>query len=307
MSVGKEAKGGPALHAGMPQQPGTEMNTTDVSKNAERTSKAGRDLPAAIGVGVGFGVLLVLGLFVQPVLVAVASAAAGLGAWELGQVFNTRRGYGIPALLLGLLSAAIVVCSYAFGFAGLGISLAVSLLVLLLGSFLPRADRTVSAMRSWSGSLLALLWVPLMLGIALVYFQTDRGTYGILMILLMAISNDTFGYIAGVNWGKHPMAPKISPKKSWEGLAGSYIGSALVGSIALAVMGEPWYGALPLAAVMVIASTAGDLTESVFKRRMGVKDMSNILPGHGGMMDRLDSILFAVAAGCLLFTFVIPL
>ena len=103
------------------------------------------------------------------------------------------------------------------------------------------------------------------------------------------------------------MAPKISPKKSWEGLAGSFIGSAVVGAIALAVMGSPWYWAIPLAAVMVVASTAGDLVESVFKRRMGVKDMSNILPGHGGMMDRLDSILFAAAAGCLIFRFIMPL
>ena len=83
-----------------------------------------------------------------------------------------------------------------------------------------------------SGSALALLWVPLMLGIAMVYFQTDHGERGILMILLMAICNDTFGFIAGVNWGKHPMAPKISPKKSWEGLAGSFVGSAVVGAIA---------------------------------------------------------------------------
>ena len=258
-----------------------------------RSAKAGRNLPAAIGVGVGFGVLLVLGLIYQPIFVAVATVSAALGAWEIGHVLNTRRGYGIPEYLLGGLSGAIVVVAFLFGFTGLGIALAVSLLVLLLSSALVRADRQVSLGKSLSGSALALLWVPLMLGIAMVYFQTEHGERGILMILLMAICNDTFGFIAGVNWGKHPMVPKISPKKSWEGLAGSFIGSAVVGAIALAVM--------------VIASTAGDLVESVFKRRMGVKDMSNILPGHGGMMDRLDSILFAAAAGCLIFRFIMPL
>lgn len=129
-------------------------------------------------------------------------------------MLNTRRGYGIPEYLLGGLSAAIVVVSYLFGFTGLGIALAVSLLALLLSSALVRADRQVSLGKSLSGSTLALLWVPLMLGIAMVYFQTDHGERGILMILLMAICNDTFGFIAGVNWGKHPMAPKISRRKA---------------------------------------------------------------------------------------------
>ena len=295
----KEARGAPPA-----PQPSQQTAATSVKS---RSAKAGRNLPAAIGVGVGFGVLLVLGLIYQPVFVAVATGAAALGAWEIGHVLNTRRGYGIPEYLLGGLSGAIVAVSYLFGFTGLGIALAVSLLVLLLSSALVRADRQVSLGKSLSGSALALLWVPLMLGIAMVYFQTEHGERGILMILLMAICNDTFGFIAGVNWGKHPMVPKISPKKSWEGLAGSFIGSAVVGAIALAVMDSPWYWAIPLAAVMVIASTAGDLVESVFKRRMGVKDMSNILPGHGGMMDRLDSILFAAAAGCLIFRFIMPL
>ena len=202
--------------------------------------------------------------------------------------------------------AVLVVVSYLSGFTGLGIALAVSLLALLLSSASCVLTVRVSLGKSLSGSALTLLWVPLMLGIAMVYFQTDHGERGILMILLMAICNDTFGFIAGVNWGKHPMAPKISRRKLG-GLAGSFVGSAVVGSIALAVMGSPWYWAIPLAAVMVVASTAGDLVESVFKRRMGVKDMSNILPGHGGMMDRLDSILFAAAAGCLIFRFIMPL
>ncbi len=255
MSARKEAK--EERSAPPAPQSSPQTATTPVKS---RSAKAGRNLPAAIGVGVGFGVLLALGLMYQPIFVAIATGAAALGAWEIGHVLNTRRGYGIPEYLLGGLSGAIVVVSYLFGFTGLGIALAVSLLVLLLSSALVRADRQVSLGKSLSGSALALLWVPLMLGIAMVYFQTDHGERGVLMILLMAICNDTF-----------------------------------------------WYWAIPLAAVMVVASTAGDLVESVFKRRMGVKDMSNILPGHGGMMDRLDSILFAAAAGCLIFRFIMPL
>ncbi len=303
MSARKEAK----EERSAPPAPQSSRQTAATPVKS-RSAKAGRDLPAAIGVGVGFGVLLVLGLIYPPIFVVVAAGSAVLGAWEIGHVLNTCRGYGIPEYLLGGLAGAIVVVSYLCGFTGLGIALAVSLLVLLVSSALMRADRQVSLGKSLSGSALALLWVPLMLGIAMVYFQTtDHGERGILMILLMAICNDTFGFIAGVNWGKHPMAPKISPKKSWEGLAGSFIGSAVAGAIALAFMGSPWYWAIPLAAVMVVASTTGDLVESTFKRRMGVKDMSNTLPGHGGMMDRLDSILFAAAAGCLIFQFIMPL
>lgn len=163
MSTRKEAKeerGAPPAPQPSPQTAATPVKS--------RSAKAGRNLPAAISVGVGFGVLLVLGLIYQPVFVAIATGAAALGAWEIGHVLNTRRGYGIPEYLLGALSGAIVVVSYLFGFTGLGIALAVSLLALLLSSALVRADRQVSLGKSLSGSALALLWVPLMLGIAMV-------------------------------------------------------------------------------------------------------------------------------------------
>lgn len=178
------------------------MNTT--SENAKPASKAGRNLPAAIGVGVSFGLVLVLGLFIQPVLVAFAAVAAGIGVWEVTTVLNTRRGYGIPAVPLGILSTVSVACGYAAGFGGLWLAVGVTLLLLLLASYAPRADRRVSPLRSWAGGLLAVLWIPLMLGTAMVYFRSEHGVQGILMILLMAISNDTFGYIAGVNWGQAP-------------------------------------------------------------------------------------------------------
>ena len=237
MSTRKEAKeerGAPPAPQPSPQTAATPVKS--------RSAKAGRNLPAAISVGVGFGVLLVLGLIYRAGFVASRYRRGSFGRLGNWARAHTRRGYGIPEYLLGALSGAIVVVSYLFGFTGLGIALAVSLLVLLLSSALVRADRQVSLGKSLSGSALALLWVPLMLGIAMVYFQTDHGERGILMILLMADLHDTFGFIAGVNWGKHPMAPKISPKKSWEGLAGSFVGSAVVGAIALAVMGSPGIG-----------------------------------------------------------------
>lgn len=284
-----------------PQGSGSIQHTKPVTK-------AGRNLSAAIGVGVAFGALLILGLFFPPVLVATAAGAGGVGAWEVATVLNTKRGYGIPACVTGLLAALIVVVSYPLGVTGLVAGTLTAAVILTAAMTLPGNRRTAPLLPAMLGMLGTLAWVPVLLGIAVVYLSsTERGWAGVLMILLMAIGNDTFGYIAGVNWGKHPMAPKISPKKSWEGLAGSMVGSAIVAVIALVVLGQPWWYSLLLAPVMVIASTVGDLTESVVKRRLGVKDMSNILPGHGGMMDRLDSILFAAATGCLIFGTIMPL
>jgi len=242
-------------------------------------------------------------------MVFTAALTAGVGAWEVAHVLNDKRGHGIPAVATGALTVMTVVASYIHGVLGLVMCTAVSAVILLVWTLhLSGRRRTANIPAATFGVLGTLLWVPVLMSIPIVYLgSVERGWLGILMILLMAISNDTFGYIAGVNWGRHPMAPKISPKKSWEGLAGSIIGSALVAIVTLIIVGQPWWYGLLVAPVMVVASTAGDLMESVVKRRLGVKDMSNILPGHGGMMDRLDSILFAAAAGCLIFGTVMPL
>jgi phosphatidate cytidylyltransferase len=122
------------------------------------------------------------------------------------------------------------------------------------------------------------------------------------VMLLLVVSNDTFGYLVGASLGKHPMAPKISPKKSWEGFAGSIGGAMLIGILAcLFVLDKPWWVGAVLAVGLVAASTAGDLAESMVKRELGIKDMSSILPGHGGVMDRLDSIVFASPAAFILY------
>jgi len=121
--------------------------------------------------------------------------------------------------------------------------------------------------------------------------------------LLLVVANDTFGYLVGASLGKHPMAPKISPKKTWEGFAGSIAGAVIVGVLAsVFVLGSPWWVGVVLAVGMVAAATAGDLAESMVKRELGIKDMSSILPGHGGVMDRLDSIVFAAPTAFILFS-----
>ena len=129
------------------------------------------------------------------------------------------------------------------------------------------------------------------------------GAWQIATLLLLVVANDTFGYLVGASLGKHPMAPKISPKKSWEGFAGSMAGATAVGVLAAVfLLDKPWWVGVVLAVGMVAAATAGDLSESMVKRELGIKDMSSILPGHGGVMDRLDSIVFASPVAFILYS-----
>ena len=119
--------------------------------------------------------------------------------------------------------------------------------------------------------------------------------------------SDLGGYVFGVLWGKHPMAPKISPKKSWEGFAGSVTFGVLagVGMTIFALDAQFWIGII-LGLVLVAAGTCGDLVESLIKRDVGIKDMSSFVPGHGGVMDRLDSLLLAAPPAWLLMTLLLP-
>jgi phosphatidate cytidylyltransferase len=129
----------------------------------------------------------------------------------------------------------------------------------------------------------------------------------VLTVLACVVLSDTGGYVAGVFFGKHPMAPKASPKKSWEGLAGSLIATGVGGALLLAFLfDEPWWHGAILGVIVSAAAVLGDLTESILKRDLGIKDMSNLLPGHGGLMDRLDSVVFAAPTAFMLLTLLAP-
>lgn len=276
----------------------------DLKAEPPKKSKAGRNLPAAIGVGVVLGALVVIGLFYVPwLLVALAAAAAGVGTWEVVNGLNHKRGMGIPLPPAVLIAVVLPFLAYIGGGQWLIFAVVASILFLIACRlFGPKDGMIMSVM----GSIFAVSWVPFMLALAMLLFRDEGGPGKIFMILIMAIGNDTWGYIAGVLWGKHPMAPKISPKKTWEGFAGSMVGSIIVGVIASLVIGEPWWFGVILAVFLVATATTGDLSESMVKREIGIKDMSNILPGHGGVMDRLDSIVFCLAIGYVIFALFTP-
>ncbi|MGC5653139.1 phosphatidate cytidylyltransferase [Kocuria nitroreducens] len=262
-------------------------------------SRAGRNLPAAVGVAVVLIGTLLVGLFVQPLVLALfAGTAAGIGVWEVGRSLRYR---GIVIPRVPAVAAGVLMPLAAFAGGGETLMMAVIVGLTLVIGWRALGDRD-GMILSIMGSVFALVWVGFLLSIALLLYHTEAGALKVLTVMLLAVGSDTCGYAVGVVWGRHPMAPRISPKKSWEGFAGSLGGSVVVGVLcAVLLLDHSWWEGAVLAAVLVLAATVGDFSESMVKRELGIKDMGTLLPGHGGVMDRIDSILFAVPAGYLLF------
>ena len=129
----------------------------------------------------------------------------------------------------------------------------------------------------------------------------DDGAWRVFTFIVVTISSDIGGYALGVVAGKHPMAPSVSPKKSWEGFAGSAIACVVAGTLTVPLLLDgPWWAGLLVGLAAVLAATLGDLSESMIKRDLGIKDMGSVLPGHGGVMDRLDSLVIAAPVVWLL-------
>lgn len=262
-------------------------------------SRAGRNLPAAIAVAVVLIAALVTGLFFVPLVLALlAGAASGIGVWEIARSL-TYRGVQIPKVPAVLAAVAMPLAAFFGGAEWLSMALVLSVtLVVVWRAFGSREGMMLSMM----GSVFALVWASFLLSTAVLLYHSADGPQKVLTVILLAISSDTFGYAVGVVWGKHPMAPKISPKKSWEGFAGSLGGAVVAGVLcALLLLGIPWWQGAVLAVAIVAVATVGDFSESMVKREIGIKDMGTLLPGHGGVMDRIDSILFAVITGYVIF------
>lgn len=277
------------------------------SRGGHRTSqpsRAGRNLPAAIGVGVGLLVIVLVGLFFMPsAFVALIAAFAVLGSWEVSRAL-TVKDIHVPQPPLYAGAAVMPFAAFYGGPEALCFALVATAVAILVYACLEPARN--AARRVMSG-VFVLAWVPLFISFALLLLDEPNGAFKVATMLLLVVANDTFGYLVGVLFGRHPMAPKISPKKSWEGFAGSVSGAVVVGVLcSVLILDLQWWFGLVLAIATVAASTAGDLAESMVKRELGIKDMSNLLPGHGGIMDRLDSVTFAAPVGYLLSVLLAP-
>ena len=274
--------------------------------------RAGRNLPAAITSAVVLLALIVGSLaFWKTAFLFVVAAAVVVAVWELHRGF-LAKGIDLPEQPLMLGGVVMVVVAYFYGAPALVTATAVTALVIML--WLLRRGVNGYVMNS-TASVFSLIYVPflgsfvaLMLaeGGATDFERWDDGVKGVITFILVTIASDIGGYVAGVLFGKHPMAPVISPKKSWEGFAGSLVFCVVVGWVLVVYLldGDWWVGVL-LGLIAVVMATLGDLCESVMKRDLGIKDMSQVIPGHGGLMDRLDSLLATIAPIWLLLHYAV--
>ena len=286
--------------------------TTSQPAPAKDHGRAGRDLKAAVVSAIVLLVAIGLSLFFwKTAFMLIVAAAVCVAVWELRKGF-LAKGIDLPEQPLMIGGVVMVVVAYFFGAPALASATAVTALVTML--WLLRRGIDGYVMNS-TASVFTLVYVPFLGSfVALMLAEggrtgaglDDDGVAGVLTFILVTIASDIGGYCAGVLFGKHPMAPVISPKKSWEGFAGSVVFCAAVGTALVVWLldGEWWVG-LALGAIAVVMATLGDLCESVIKRDLGIKDMSQVIPGHGGLMDRLDSLLATIAPIWLLLHYAV--
>ncbi len=267
------------------------------------TGRAGRNLPAAIGSGVVLGLGIIVSLvFWKPAFMLIVVAAVLVAVWELGHAFAT----GAIRLTRGPVMAGgtvMVLSAYLFGAPTLVTATAVTALASMLWRL--RGGVTGYVMDA-TAAVFTIVYVPFLGSFVALLLREDRGALAIVTFILVTTASDIGGYAVGVVAGRHPMAPVISPKKSWEGFAGSAVSCVLVGWLTVSYLldGRWWVGVL-LGLIAVVMATLGDLCESVMKRDLGIKDMSQIIPGHGGLMDRLDSLLATAAPTWLLLHYLV--
>ncbi|WP_032391534.1 phosphatidate cytidylyltransferase [Rhodococcoides fascians] len=272
---------------------------------AKSAGKAGRNLPAAIGVGGGLGIGLILVLvFVPLVWIGVVAAALAVATYEVSKRLR-EGGVLVPRIPLILGGQAMIWLGWPFGTAGV-LSAAVGTVVVCMVWLLLRQgfdSAPKNYLEELSVTVLVACWLPLLASFTVLMVLEDNGAGRILVFVIGVVCSDVGGYIAGVLFGKHPMAPAISPKKSWEGLVGSLI-FCVIGcllTVTLILEANSMIGVL-LGVVLVVTGTLGDLIESQVKRDLRIKDMGSLLPGHGGIMDRLDSLLPSAFVAWLVFT-----
>jgi phosphatidate cytidylyltransferase len=266
--------------------------------------RAGRNLPVALAVGLGLGAVVLITLYLfKPAFLGVVVAAILIGLWELVGALRTKN-LSAPFVPIAAGAVALLCLAYTDGRE----AMTVALLLTVVAVIVWRAAEGAQGMLPDIGAgLLALVYVPFLAGFCALMLAPHDGARRVTAFIATVVASDVGGYAFGVLAGKHPMAPTVSPKKSWEGFAGSTIACALCGSILFSTLLHAWWwqGAL-FGLATVCTATLGDLGESMIKRDLGIKDMGNVLPGHGGLMDRLDSLLPTAPVAWLLLTAFVP-
>jgi len=288
-------------------QRATPVADTDAgpTEPPKKVSRAGRNLPAAIGVGVLLGAMaIVILLFVPKGWLPVLAVAMPIATHEVVRRLR-EAGYDLPVIPLLIGGQAMIWLTWPYGPAGLlgayGGTIVVCMVWRLVGQGL--SEQPVNYLRDISATVLLATWVPLFASFtALLIFQ-DHGGIRTFTVIVTVVFADIGGYVAGVLFGKHLMVPAISPKKSWEGLGGSLLFGITASVLTVAfLLDKPAWVGVPLGLMLVITGVLGDLVESQVKRDLGIKDMGTLLPGHGGIMDRIDAMLPSAVAGWIVLT-----
>jgi phosphatidate cytidylyltransferase len=278
---------------------------TPVEEPPKKTSRAGRNLPAAIGVGGLLGAMaIVILLFAPKGWLPVLAVAMPIATHEVVRRLR-EAGYALPVIPLLIGGQAMIWLTWPYGPAGLlgayGGTIVVCMVWRLFGQGL--REQPVNYLRDISATVLVATWVPLFASFtALLIFQ-DHGGIRTFTVIVTVVFADIGGYVAGVLFGKHLMVPAISPKKSWEGLGGSLLFGITASVLTVTfLLDKPAWVGVPLGLMLVITGVLGDLVESQVKRDLGIKDMGTLLPGHGGIMDRIDAMLPSAVAGWIVLT-----
>jgi phosphatidate cytidylyltransferase len=266
--------------------------------------RTGRNLPAAIGVGVGMGGLAILTLFtVKATFLAYMGIAIAIALAELTSAL-ARRDINIPLIPVMAGGAAMLICAYWLGSRDTLAAVGLTVIAIVAWRLTGGASGYV---KDTTAGVFAAAYLPLMGTFVAAMLVPADGPRRVLTFIIVTVCSDIGGYFAGITAGRHKMAPAISPKKTWEGFAGSAVACLVAGwlCVTLLLHGHYWQGLLTGAAV-VLAATTGDLVESMVKRDLDIKDMGTLLPGHGGLLERLDSLLVAAPVVWLLLYLFIP-
>jgi phosphatidate cytidylyltransferase len=239
----------------------------------------------------------------RPAFYGVIVVAVWIATWEMVRaVGNSGLRPPLVPLLLG--GTAMLGVAWYGGAEALPYGLLGTVVATLVWRL---ADGPAGYQRDVVTALLIAAYVPFLGGFVVLLFDPSDGHLRVLAMLIGVVLSDTGGYVFGVFLGRRKLAPSVSPGKSWEGLGGSVLTAAVGGALIVVFMfDDDWWRGVAFGIAVAIASTLGDLAESLLKRDLKVKDMSNLLPGHGGLMDRLDSILFAAPVAYTMLTLLVP-
>lgn len=264
------------------------------SINNAINKRAGRKLGPSILVSLSLIALVWFALdYHREIFAVVVAVAVLLGIREIVRAFSARGIY-ISVVSLALGSIGLVYATWNGGTAGLAIATAIAIPLLLIQLLTKGPEGFV---QSATATTFSLLYLPFLAGFLILLARPHTGLERVMTFVVLVGCNDTFGYVVGVLFGKHPLVPIISPKKSWEGLVGSLVFTLAGGALAFHyIMKMHWWIGIIVGLMTVFTATCGDLIESAMKRDLQLKDMGTLLPGHGGILDRLDSVLISAPA-----------